>query len=99
MFRFSSWTGACSRARHTSFRSSAGESERAPRPHPVSPKTVYQVLTGTGVRYDNNWAAISIAPDGSAYVGVLNGLIRVRDGVRAPGIVEPTLPAMVALNP
>jgi hypothetical protein len=42
-------------------------------------RTVYSVLTGTGVRYDNNWAAISIAPDGSAYVGVLNGLVRVRD--------------------
>lgn len=43
-------------------------------------KTVYRVLTGTGVRYDNNWAAISLAPDGTAYVGVLNGLLKVRDG-------------------
>jgi hypothetical protein len=42
-------------------------------------RTVFRVLTGTGVRYDNNWAAISLAPDGSAYVGVLNGLVRVRD--------------------
>jgi len=42
-------------------------------------RTVFRVLTGTGVRYDNNWAAISLAPDGSAYVGVLNGLLRVRD--------------------
>jgi hypothetical protein len=42
-------------------------------------KTVFRVLAGTGVRYDNNWAAISLAPDGTAYVGVLNGLIRVRD--------------------
>jgi hypothetical protein len=52
-------------------------------------RTVFRVLTGTGVRYDNNWAAISLAPDGSAYVGVLNGLIRVRDSVSslpaAPG--------------
>lgn len=51
-------------------------------------RTVYRVLTGTGVRYDNNWAAISLAPDGTAYVGVLNGLVRVRDGhqpVHAPG--------------
>lgn len=44
-----------------------------------SGKTVFRVLAGTGVRYDNNWAAISLAPDGTAYVGVLNGLIRVRD--------------------
>jgi hypothetical protein len=42
-------------------------------------RTAYRVLTGTGVRYDNNWASISLAPDGTAFVGVLNGLIRVRD--------------------
>jgi hypothetical protein len=47
-------------------------------------KTAYRVLTGTGVRYDNNWAAISLAPDGTAYVGVLNGLIRVRDTKDSP---------------
>jgi hypothetical protein len=57
-------------------------------------RTVYRVLTGTGVRYDNNWAAISLAPDGTAYVGVLNGLVRVRDGApelddeRKPGNAE-----------
>jgi hypothetical protein len=51
-------------------------------------RTVYRVLTGTGVRYDNNWAAISLAPDGTAYVGVLNGIIRVRDG-RRPSFPEP----------
>ncbi len=42
-------------------------------------RTVYRVLTGTGLRYDNHWAAITLAPDGTAYVGVLNGLVRVRD--------------------
>jgi hypothetical protein len=46
--------------------------------------TVFRVLTGTGVRYDNNWAAISLAPDGTAYIGVLNGLLRVRDRYRRP---------------
>ncbi|HEX5661280.1 MAG TPA: hypothetical protein VFX59_29020 [Polyangiales bacterium] len=59
-------------------------------------ETVYKVLTGTGVRYDNNWAAISIAPDGTAYVGVLNGLIRVRDA--APVLPPPTV-ELVASNP
>jgi hypothetical protein len=47
-----------------------------------SGRTVYRVLTGTGMRYDNNWASISLAPDGTAYVGVLNGLVRVRDRQR-----------------
>ncbi|MET0340462.1 MAG: hypothetical protein ABW252_05640 [Polyangiales bacterium] len=42
-------------------------------------RTVFRVLTGTGLRYDNNWAAVALAPDGTAFVGVLNGLIRVRD--------------------
>jgi hypothetical protein len=54
-------------------------------------RTVYRVLTGTGVRYDNNWAAISLAPDGSAFVGVLNGLIRVRDR-QAPYAGNPSQP-------
>jgi hypothetical protein len=52
-----------------------------------SGRTVYRVLTGTGVRYDNNWAAIALAPDGTAFIGVLNGLVRVRD-------LKPTLPPM-----
>ncbi len=55
----------------------------------ASGRTVYRVLAGTGVRYDNNWAAISLASDGSAFVGVLNGLIRVRDG-------RPVLPVAAA---
>jgi hypothetical protein len=68
-------------------------------------RTVYQVLTGTGVRYDNNWAAISLAPNGTAYVGVLNGLIRVRDSralvpavPRAPELPH-TPPSLLAANP
>jgi hypothetical protein len=44
-----------------------------------SGRTVFRVLTGTGLRSDNHWAALSLAPDGTAFVGVLNGLIRVRD--------------------
>lgn len=47
-------------------------------------RTAYRVRTGTGVRYDNNWAAIALAPDGTAFVGVLNGVIRVRDALPPP---------------
>ena len=54
-------------------------------------RTVYRVLTGTGIRYDNNWAAISLAPDGSAFVGVLNGLVRVRDAARPEPASSPPL--------
>ncbi|NBE52564.1 hypothetical protein [Streptomyces boluensis] len=36
-------------------------------------------LVGTGMAYDNNWAPVTIGPDGTAYVGVFNGLAAVRD--------------------
>ncbi|MFD9791048.1 hypothetical protein ACFWXK_08855 [Streptomyces sp. NPDC059070] len=37
-------------------------------------------LTGTGAAYDNNWAPITLGPDGTAYIGVFNGMVAVRDG-------------------
>ncbi|MFJ3996324.1 hypothetical protein [Streptomyces parvus] len=36
-------------------------------------------LTGTGPAHDNNWAPITIDPDGTAYAGVFNGIVAVRD--------------------
>ncbi|MDI3406241.1 hypothetical protein [Streptomyces cavernicola] len=39
-------------------------------------------LVGTGPSYDNNWAPITLGPDGTAYVGVFNGLAAVRDSGR-----------------
>jgi len=42
--------------------------------------TVYKTLTGTGLGYDNHWAAITIGPDATAYAGTLRGLLAVRDG-------------------
>ncbi|MGW1882613.1 hypothetical protein [Streptomyces sp. NPDC001970] len=33
----------------------------------------------TGPLYDNNWAPITIGPDCTAYVGVFNGIVAVRD--------------------
>ena len=38
-------------------------------------RTVYRRLAGTGFGYNNNYAPVSIAPDGVAYVGVLGGLV------------------------
>lgn len=38
-----------------------------------------RTLTGTGPAYDNNWAPITIGPDGTAYAGVFNGIVAVRD--------------------
>ncbi|MFJ9853523.1 hypothetical protein [Streptomyces sp. NPDC101150] len=41
--------------------------------------TRFKRLTGTGPLYDNNWAPITLGPDGTAYIGVFNGLVAVRD--------------------
>ena len=42
--------------------------------------TVWQKLVGTGFDYDNTWGVISTGPDGSGYIGVLGGLVRIWDG-------------------
>ena len=46
--------------------------------------TRFKILTGTGLHYNNNWAPITLSPWGTAYVGVLGGLVAVKDGVAAP---------------
>jgi hypothetical protein len=45
-------------------------------------KTVYRRLAGTGFGYNNNYAPVTISPNGTAYVGVLGGLTRFRDAAR-----------------
>ncbi len=42
-------------------------------------ETVFSQLAGTGLGYNNNYAPITIGPDGSAYVGALGGLVKLRD--------------------
>jgi hypothetical protein len=42
--------------------------------------TEFQILTSTGKEWNVNYAAISVAPDGTAYVGTLRGLLSVKDG-------------------
>lgn len=42
-------------------------------------KTVYKVFTGTGKNWNNSYGPITIGPNGSAYVGVFNGVISVSD--------------------
>jgi hypothetical protein len=43
-------------------------------------ETVYQRLAGTSFGHNNNYAPVTIGPDGTAYVGVLGGLVALRDG-------------------
>jgi hypothetical protein len=42
-------------------------------------RVVYRVLTGTGLGFNNNYAPVSIGPDGSAYIGAIGGLVEIRD--------------------
>jgi hypothetical protein len=43
-------------------------------------RTRWRALAGTGAGYNNNFAPVSIGPDGTAYVGVLGGIVRLADG-------------------
>jgi hypothetical protein len=43
-------------------------------------QTVYKRLAGTGLGFNNNYAPVTLGPDGSAYVGALGGLVRLFDG-------------------
>jgi hypothetical protein len=42
-------------------------------------KTAYKRLTGFGLGFNNNYAPITLGQDGTAYIGVLGGLVAVRD--------------------
>jgi hypothetical protein len=41
-------------------------------------KQVIKIPTGIGRAFDNNWASMSIAPDGTLYAGVTGGVVQVR---------------------
>jgi hypothetical protein len=40
-----------------------------------SGRTVYRRLAGTGFGYNNNYAPVTLGPEGTAYVGVLGGVV------------------------
>jgi hypothetical protein len=37
------------------------------------------VRAGSGIGYNNNYAPVTLGPDGTAYVGTLGGLVALRD--------------------
>ena len=41
-------------------------------------KKVIRIPTGQGRAFDNNWASLSIGPDGSLYAGMTGGVVQVR---------------------
>lgn len=40
-------------------------------------RTIYRRLAGTGLGFNNNYAPVTLGPDGTAYVGVLGGLVKL----------------------
>lgn len=45
-----------------------------------SGEVVFKILTGIGSGYNNHYGSISITPDGTAYIGVIQGVVKVKDG-------------------
>ena len=43
-------------------------------------ETVWRRFAGEGLGFNNNFAPVTLAPDGTAYVGVLGGIARFADG-------------------
>ncbi|AMO56914.1 hypothetical protein GZ77_01800 [Endozoicomonas montiporae] len=54
-------------------------------------ETRFKVRTGSGKAFDNNWAPITIGPDGTLYVGTLMGLVAVWDEPEPESIVTGSL--------
>jgi hypothetical protein len=44
-----------------------------------SGRTVFKRLAGEGLGFNNNYAPVTLGPDGTAYVGVLGGLVALHD--------------------
>jgi hypothetical protein len=55
-------------------------------------KTLWKALAGEGLGYNNNYAPVTLGPDGAAYVGVLGGLVRLADSV--PGSTPAAKPKL-----
>ncbi len=43
-------------------------------------QTMWRRYAGTGLTFNNNYAGIALGSDGTAYLGVIGGIVRLRDG-------------------
>jgi hypothetical protein len=50
--------------------------------------TLFKFKAGSGLGFNNNYAPVTIGPDGTAYVGTLGGLVAMRDSVPPPPIAQ-----------
>jgi hypothetical protein len=49
-------------------------------------RTVFKFKAGSGLGFNNNYAPVTIGPDGTAYVGTLGGIVAMRDSTPPPRI-------------
>ena len=42
--------------------------------------TAWSQYAGSGLFFNNNYAGLALGPDGTAYLGVIGGIIALRDG-------------------
>src|SRR4051794_29913381 len=59
-----------------------------------SGRTVYKARAGSGLGFNNNYAPVTLGPDGTAYVGVLGGLVALRDAAPPPAVSQKRGPAL-----
>jgi hypothetical protein len=57
-------------------------------------ETIYKARAGTGLGFNNNYAPVTIGPAGTAYVGVLGGLVALRDATPPPQRARPAAPRL-----
>ncbi len=43
-------------------------------------KTAWTQYAGSGLNFNNNYAGLALGPDGTAYLGVIGGIVKLRDG-------------------
>jgi hypothetical protein len=51
-------------------------------------ETVYKTRAGAGLGFNNNYAPVTIGPDGTMYIGVLGGLVALRDATPPPTVSQ-----------
>ena len=61
-------------------------------------RTAFKVLAGDGLGFNNNYAPVTLGPDSTAYVGVLGGLVALRDATPPPRIQQPRPTARLRVN-
>ena len=51
-----------------------------------SGRTLFKFKAGQGLGFNNNYAPVTIGPDGTAYVGTLGGIVAMRDSRPPPAV-------------